>query len=433
MIEILNIFFLFFVFSLISFFNVNKNTLSINVLNNIILFINLSLFFSFINHSSQFFLIGYIIFCLIIFFTKFDKLSFINLKKGIKHNSVYLILLITIFFILSVDIIVNLKLGWDAQNFIFSKTLHFINDGSFSDLAKLDQPHYSHLGSYLWAIFWNNGFFSNEYNGRLFYLFFFLISLFNFCNYFQNKKIFILSILIFLIFFYKYKYFFGAQEILNFSLFLILSSTIYRRCILNEKVNFFEYILLINLFMWFKNESIIILFLIIFYFIFFSGKLISNKEKLILFSSSILLFLLRIGVFFYIDNKVVETMPLFDYQFDKTFSITAEIFFDNLKIVSYYFAGNIFVNPYLLLSYLLTICVIIFRSLLSGFGRSFLMYCIIFHTIFTYVAFMFNFYDVEFQTRVAMDRFLISTCGIYSLVYLIIYNKFKLQNDTKNL
>ena len=59
--------------------------------------------------------------------------------------------------------------------------------------------------------------------------------------------------------------------------------------------------------------------------------------------------------------------------------------------------------------------------------KPFIIFIIIFHTIFTYVAFMFNFYDVKFQTQVAMDRFLISTCGIYSLVYLIIYNKFKLK------
>jgi|TARA_B110000971_G_scaffold40484_1_gene39640 hypothetical protein len=433
MIEIFNIFFLFIIFSIISFHNVNKNTLSLDASNNIILFINLSLFFSFISLSSQFFVIGYIIFCLIIYLVKFNKFSFLNIKNGIKFNRVYLILLAITFFILCVDIITNLKLGWDAQNFIFSKTFHFINGGTFSDLAKLDQPHYSHLGSYLWAIFWNNGFFNNEYNGRLFYLFFFLIALFNFCNHFRNKKIFTLSVFIFITLFYKYKYFFGAQEILNFSLFLILSSTIYRRCLLNEKIKFFEYIFLINLFMWFKNESIIILFIILSYFIFFGCRLISNKERLILLFSSILLLFIRVSVYFYIDSRVIETMPLFDYQFDKTFSITAKIFFNNFKIISYYSIGHLLLNPYLILTCLLSLCTIMFKNFSYRFSRSFFIYFIVLHVIFTYMAFMFNFYDVKFQTQVAMDRFLISTCGIYSLVYLIIYNKFELQNDTKNL
>lgn len=432
MIEILNIFYLFFIFNLIGFYNLSKNSLSIKITHSTLLFLNLALFFSLIKNSSQYFLSIYILLSIsigIILFKK-KKVSLKNIKTIFFENKIYFFLLLFVFLILSIDIISKLKLGWDAQNFIFLKTLHFFNGKPFFNLVELDQPHYSHLGSYIWSIFWNNGFFNNEYNGRLFYLYFFLISLFAFCSHFKNKKIFIIAVLGFILLFYKYKYFFGSQEILNFSLFLILSSTIYRRVYLNEKVSFFEIIFLINLFMWFKNESIIMLFIIISYFVLFSKNLISFKEKLFITFSTLLLFSLRLIVYFYIESEIVRNTPLFDYQFEKTFSINFQILIDNFKIVTYYFAGHIFLNPFLLLNYLVMMYFIIFFKTHHIIFKPFIIFIIIFHTIFTYVAFMFNFYDVKFQTQVAMDRFLISTCGIYSLVYLIIYNKFKLKNDT---
>lgn len=433
MIEILNIIYLFFIFNIIGFYNLSKNNLSIKITHNTVFFLNLALFFSFIKNSNQYFLFIYILVSIIfgsIIYFKVKKISFKDLKNIFFENKIYFFLLLFVFLILAIDIVSKLRLGWDAQNFIFLKTLHFLEGKSFLKLAELDQPHYSHFGSFIWSLFWNNGVFNNEYNGRLFYLYFFLISLFSFCSHFNNKKMFIIGVLGFVLLFYKYKYFFGSQEILNFSLFLILSSTIYRRICLNEKISFFELIFLINLFMWFKNESIIMLFIIVSYFVFFSKNLISFKEKIFVTISTLLLFVLRLIVYFYIDSEIERNTPLFDYQFEKTLSINFQILIDNFKIVTYYFTGHIFLNPFLLLNYIIIIYFIIFSKSRYKMLKPFLIFIFIFHSIFTYVAFMFNFYDVKFQTQVAMDRFLISTCGIYSLVYLIIYNKFKLKNDT---
>ena len=42
--------------------------------------------------------------------------------------------------------------------------------------------------------------------------------------------------------------------------------------------------------------------------------------------------------------------------------------------------------------------------------------------LFIYTAFTFNFYDIEFQTRVAMDRFIIATIGAHVLLPIKVLN-----------
>ena len=86
--------------------------------------------------------------------------------------------------------------------------------------------------------------------------------------------------------------------------------------------------------MWFKNESIIMLFIIISYFVLFSKNLISFKEKLFITFSTLLLFSLRLIVYFYIESEIVRNTPLFDYQFEKTFSINFQILIERFVITA---------------------------------------------------------------------------------------------------
>ena len=107
MIEILNIFYLFFIFNLIGFYNLSKNSLSIKITHSTLLFLNLALFFSLIKNSSQYFLSIYILLSIsigIILFKK-KKVSLKNIKTIFFENKIYFFLLLFVFLILSIDII----------------------------------------------------------------------------------------------------------------------------------------------------------------------------------------------------------------------------------------------------------------------------------------------------------------------------------------
>ena len=74
-------------------------------------------------------------------------------------------------FILSIDLAYNLTFFWDTQKLWFPITLNFFYDGSIADLKETSNPHYSFLGSLIWAFFWKLSFMNNEYFGRIIYIF----------------------------------------------------------------------------------------------------------------------------------------------------------------------------------------------------------------------------------------------------------------------
>ena len=126
------------------------------------------LILSFFNIKLQYIeVLLWIIIVINIFYLLKDRnyLLFINLR--------YLIFYI-VFLSLSLDLAVNLKLGWDAQNYWIIKSLNFIHGGSVQDLQDLPRPDYPYFGSYLWAVFSTISIFDYEYFGRIFYFLDFL-------------------------------------------------------------------------------------------------------------------------------------------------------------------------------------------------------------------------------------------------------------------
>ena len=168
--------------------------------------------------------------------------------------------LITIGFFLKVSI--DVKLEWDGLNHWFPKTLNFFNDIKISGLNNLGLAEYPHLGPFIWAFFWKNSFLQYEYFGRLFYVFFYVTSLFSIIeNKFENNILFkiiilfLLSILSFDLFLFG-----GYQEYLIFSSLLILSkcfSEIKFESNFQDK-NIYFYFFIITIFhvlIWFKDEG----------------------------------------------------------------------------------------------------------------------------------------------------------------------------------
>ncbi len=195
------------------------------------------------------------------YFTALLLISIFNLfkkKKIFKFNKLILSLFFVLFFIISLDIASKLNLGWDAKWFWYIKSLYFFQNYDFNYLSHYEfNSFHPHFGSYLWAFFRELSLSKIEYSGRIFYAFLYLSSLFFLIDKFKENKIqnFIIIFLLLLIT-YEYKLFSGLQEILIFSILIIISKLIYE--FINQKKNTYLLfiILCMNLILWIKAEGI---------------------------------------------------------------------------------------------------------------------------------------------------------------------------------
>ena len=141
-----------------------------NVNLNILISLNLILILGILNFKLSNIILVYVIFISSCFF-----INFLNKKKNYFNDFHTLFFLFLITLILSIDLSYNLYLTWDAQKLWFFKTLNFYNNNNLDNLNNLPNPHYPFLGSLLWATFWKLSLLQNEYSGRIFYIFLFMI------------------------------------------------------------------------------------------------------------------------------------------------------------------------------------------------------------------------------------------------------------------
>ena len=278
--EYINIFIQISLFIILFYFRIPINIISFDAIYkkldiidsytfNIILYINLFLFLSFFNLNIYNILIAYFIF-LIIFFL-FNINNFLAQLKKINNNYFLFIVLFITLMIISVDISNSITLGWDAQKFWIYKTINFFSNGTIENLKYLDKGDgydYPYLGSLLWAIFWKISFFNEEYFGRLFFGFIYILSILSLANR-LNSSIYskIIIFLIILILSYDYLSFSGEQDIVLFSFMAFAASLclkIFKRQNDKELIfNLFLLILLCNLLIWTKAEGAIYAFIIV--------------------------------------------------------------------------------------------------------------------------------------------------------------------------
>ena len=175
----------------------------------------------------------YIVLVAIFFYSYVLKFKNIN---NFKDYYLQLILFFLVFFIISIDVASKLYLGWDAKYFYYIKALFFVEGQNFYDLNKFENIYQPHLGSFLWAFYWELLPSKLEYIGRLFYVFIACFSIFYVCH--KDLKYSLISNIIFIslmLLFYKYERFSGLQEILIFS-FLVIASKFYSKILnLNNK------------------------------------------------------------------------------------------------------------------------------------------------------------------------------------------------------
>ncbi len=431
MIEVFSIFFFTFFLALYLFipflkketFSSSKITLDDYDLRslNLIIMINLILFFTFLNITiGQIINIFYsLIFIFAIYFlTNFKKIYFP--KDVIYYLSIYSIIL----FILSVDLSSKLYLYWDAQKFWLPKASVFFNDGLISDLSNTLYPHYSFLGTLIWSFFWRISSFNYEYFGRIFFIAIYCFSLFNIISLLNiNKNLRVISLFFLILITYDYWHFRGTQEILVFSFLLILSKNLINLILYKKNINYnlFIIFLSLNLIIWTKNEGIILSIVLYFILFFFSRQ--NLKKRLILLLILLFMIILRFGIF-KINGLDLNLSKDFDFQ-NIIIIFFDNISFDNIFIITKYVLFSFVKFPHILISLLFAFLLLFNKQL---FKKLKFLYLYLFLTIILIFAiYLSSPHDIEFMVSTGSLRLMFELSAPYLLFILIfLKEKFKI-------
>lgn len=435
--EFINILFQLFIFLIlfyfgipISKFNVNNN-IRLNFIDNYIIntifYINFFLLLSFFNFTIYQLLVSYLIFIAILLTLNF-KYFFSQIKKLQLNLFLFSITSITLIAI-SIDISTSLTLGWDSQKFWIYKTINFYDNGSIESLKHIDKGDgydYPYLGSLLWAIFWKISFYNEEYFGRLFYGFIYILSLLSIINRLNASnysKIIVFLILVLLT--YNYDYFRGEQDLLLFSLVGFASSLILKIFkIKNNKeliFNLFLLILLCNLMIWTKAEGSVYSFIIILSLIIFLK--VKKSLKIILIISIVTLIAIRLFVYkFYGLNIGVNSCCWNDLSFAGIYS---KITFVRIYTIFEYFFYSLLKN-YLIISSLLLL--IISKNKVQFIKKNFYNFSIIFLCFgFMFVAYLLTDIDLVFMLKTGLDRLFFSITPFFIIIIINYLNINKLE------
>lgn len=384
--------------------NIDDNSIFKTFSINIVLFLNILLFFSFLKINLNIFY--YLLFIIFLFNIK----NYYYFIKEIKIFYFFFLINIIFFF----DIAQNPILGWDGQAIWYHKAYSFFIGGNFFTLAETHLPEYPHLGSLLWSFFWKNSYLKLEYFGRFAFIFIYCVSFFLYLgtekkNY---KNILLLFFLIFITF--DQDLFRGYQEVLIFSLINIF---MYFYISIKKKNIYFLIlcILICNLIIWVKNEGILFIVPIIFLFL----RSLDNKKiykKIFIFA--ILSFLIiRI-------NLTTELAGYFRFQ-GPGYAINSiliqlseyNLYFYRIVLILKYFIISFFKYPIWLIFFIL----LFFSKKLILRNISFVDCTIILIYLFllNFMIFFVSSANLEWHLSVALDRLnYVASAYFFSLVYI---------------
>ena len=419
MIEILNIFYLLLISALIFSFPLNnlffKKKLLLSKLNffeicslNILFILTFFLILSFFEINIR------IIFLV---FLSLSILNFFYFDWKILIKNLYLLIFFTIFFVVfSTEISTYPYLEWDAAvNWIF-KTLNFKNDYSFQNLENVyGYKGYPHIGPYLWAFFWDLSLVDHEYTGRLSFIFIYLIIFFSLVDRLKINNFSKIIILLFLIFIsYDRIILNGYQEPLMFSLCVIFMIIIEK--INNSKDNFHNYLFLIicaNLILWIKNEGVFFLFFLSFFILF--KKEIEKKYKYILLTFFIFLFFIKKIIFIHHFGNVI--MGWEGYEFLPVADLFSIEIMKRLPYLIFQILMNFIKYP-IYIVFFICLLITLFKEKKLINSLDFIFFLLINLLMVTSIYYMVNDPSWMFHAKVALDRLLYQTSGVY-LIYIL--------------
>ncbi len=429
--EIINIFYLLFVF--IIFFSIslplpvskldNNFTYIDQLTFNIIIQSNLILFMSLLNMPLKIILFvyfGYLIFCFIFHCKNFNKIKF-----SIVSQNYFYFLIIVICFLICLDVAYSLTLDWDAQKFWFPKVLNFYNNETIDNLVNAPNPQYPFLGSLLWALFWKISFFSEEYTGRLVYVFLYCISIASLTETLKlsnHIKMIFFTILIMLS--YKYILFSGSQDLLIFFLISITAKSFYEIISNKKKISIYQFILLFlicNSLIWTKQEGTVYAFIVIFTLLIFSK---SNRAKsTVLMGAVIFLFIIRILIYkFYNLDISINSCCWNDLSF---MSVVEKFTLDRVVTIITFFIFSFLKNSFFLLGLFFLIASLISKKITDNNMYIYFFYILSYGFIFS--AYIISDKELIWMLKTGLDRLIFSASPLYILIVAKYINSHNLK------
>ena len=425
---IIQLFIFFFLFSL-NYQAINKSFLVNFKFNyfesfsiSIVLQLNIILFLLFLNIGLEkiikiFFTINLIILILNIYYLKliFFKEKFLDTKF------VFLFLISLLIFF---DISHELTLGWDAEKFWFLKALNLYHNNTIDSFANFVELRSPFLGGLIWAFFWKVSFISNEYAGRLFFAFVYIISIFTLVQNLKLSKLYKLT-LTFLVILATYDYnilFSGNKEVLIFSFFCLMINCLYQisnQNFKNENYYIFFFIMTSNLLIWTKQEGFIYLISILLPLVFFLNIKI-NKKLLILFCVSFFYFFKIFIYKFYNLSLDLKSCCYNDFSVE---GILSKISFERIVLIIEYLIFAISNNFLFIVGF-----IFIFLSLFNEKLKKKLsyLYAILFLN-FSFVGFIYIMTDenLEYMLKTGIDRLIFMFLPVMILLLIEYINFFR--------
>lgn len=385
----------------------------LNVITQFTLYLILSFFFPNISWLIN----SIFILSLILFLVNFTRV-----KLLIKNN--YTLLLLIIVFLLLVlcnyfYIASYFRLQWDGVAHWFWKVQSFHQGSNLNNFQNLPYPFYPHLGTFLWANFWNVSFVDYEYFGRFYYAYIYLASIFAILYPIKSKYlIIIISVTSYLIF--DGFLLGGYQEFLIF-FFITFSARLfylfkYQKLFINNFLIFF--LLTSNLLIWSKQEGIFYAFILsIVFFICFKTNLI--KKVILIFSLLIFTFL-----YFYL-NTVFKHSGFFHEPIINHFEKLTDfkLFFNSFIYISLHLIKALISRPIIILSFIFYY-VLKYLKKESFFKLDFYILFFIFNILLIYGIFFHTRYSLTSMVPQVLGRLLLQTSGFYLIIFVLFFNYF---------
>ena len=391
---------------------------------NIVLQLNIILFLSFLNFSLEKIIKVYLIINLFVFALNIYHLKISYFKD--KFLSIEFIFLIVVSLMIFFDISHNLVLSWDAEKFWFLKSLNFFHENSIDNLKNLSRSHYPFFGDLMWAFFWKFSLISNEYAGRLFFAFFYIIAISTLVQNLDLSKLYkFIFILLIILSTYDYEILFsGNKEVLMFSLFCFMMNCLYQ--ISKQKQtneNFYLIILIItsNLLIWTKQEGFIYLLSILLSLIIFL-KLKKNKKLFVFFGFSFFYFLKFFIYKFYNFNLDLKSCCYYDFS---PTGILSKISIDRMILIIEYLIFSIANNFFFIIGFILIFFSLFNKKLKKN---SYYLYFMLFLNFsFIFVIFLMTDADLEYMLKTGIDRLVFMFLPVMILFVIEYINFFKIK------
>ena len=337
-----------------------------------------------------------------------------------KHNLFPIFFTGLINFIIAINVVYDPSISWEAQTIWIEKTIPLVFNQNLTSLKNSPAPELPILFPIIWSFFWKFFNIQYEYTGRIFLIFFYLMSLLLYANLFKTsivKKLIILLIIIFITF--RIEGFQGDLEVFIFSIILMSMRSLYLAIFEKDysMINIINFILLINLLIWSSNEGMFYAGFLTFVFIVI--KDLDKTNKTIIITSYLFLLSLKLSIFIYYDFGI--NLNSDDYAIE---NISKNFNISNLILISKYLFFNILRNELILISSIFILIEFRYFKKYKELNK----YLISLIIIFIYMFFLFNGETLEGILKHKMIPLLYFTSALITLPIVNVINSILIKS-----